>query len=96
MGKINSKLNIKPRDELKTKDWKFVEQICPDKTKHLDKWITKYDCDGKLKKESLIKLCDNINTKRKNKDKLKEKNAGYNDLDSGSVWQNGERKVCRN
>lgn len=78
MGKGNTKPS--PRDELVCKDWKWVQVQDPSKVKHLNKWIIKYDFDGRLKSQSIVALKEQIKTKTKNNSK-KMKKTGYDDLD---------------
>ncbi len=72
----------KPRDKLESKDWKYVEKQDPDKIKHLNKWIKKYNFDGRLNTQKIAALQDSIKNKTKQNQKRMKK-EGYEDT---RVW----------
>ena len=63
----------KQKEKLVSRDWKYIETQDPGKIKHLDKWIRKYEFDGRLNTQKITALQDAIRTKTKgNPKKMKE------------------------
>ncbi|KAM7373776.1 hypothetical protein PAMA_022046 [Pampus argenteus] len=78
MGKSSSKL--RPRDELRCKDWKLINDQNPKKLAKLDKWITDYGFKGQLNSQQIIDLQDKIKQRTKYNPK-KMKKCGYEDTE---------------
>lgn len=74
----NSKL--RPRDELRCKDWKFIDRQNPKKLAYLDKWITDYGFKGQLNSQQITALQDEIKQQTKNNPK-KMKKCGYEETE---------------
>ncbi|XP_077434989.1 uncharacterized protein LOC144059629 [Vanacampus margaritifer] len=93
MGKTNSKIANKkdPKQQLTCKDWKFVENQCPSKTKHLNLWITKYEFAGQLNTQKIFNLQDKIKTTRKDNKKKMSKD-GYEDTEFWMVMAQKRRE----
>ncbi|XP_032405803.1 uncharacterized protein LOC116710726 [Xiphophorus hellerii] len=93
MGKSISK--NKPTASLKSNDWKYVEDRDPHKIKHLDKWITNYNFDGRLNSQKLTVLQDKIKQKT-NSNQKKMRKEGYEDvkfwLELAQNREEGEKK----
>lgn len=74
MGTSNSKLS--PRDELRCKDWKFIDEQNPKKLANLDKWITDYGFKGQLNSQQITVLQDKIKQQTKNNPNSIKKRKG--------------------